>query len=94
MSRISVWRFGIATAFTLSLLSAICAVAFAIDAERTLAFFNLWIHGLDLTALIPQGGRRVGAGQAAYGVVAIGAVGLVGGLVFATAYNVFRTGSE
>jgi hypothetical protein len=48
MNRLDTWKFAIAPAAAMAVLSTACAVAVAIAPEATIAFFNSFMHGVDL----------------------------------------------
>ena len=89
MTRLNVWRFALAVAVAFAVLDAICAAAVVAFPGGTIAVFNSWFHGLDLTLLVPPGGKPVTAGQFIYGVISAAVVSFIGGAIFASCYNLF-----
>jgi hypothetical protein len=84
-------KFGIAMAITLVGLNAACAVALVVAPDATIALFNSFMHGVDLSRLVPPGGRPVTLTQVLGGMFAIGAVGLLAGSMLAALYNAMQT---
>ena len=87
MKRLNVWKFATATALTLGILSAMCAVAVIVAPDATIAVFNSWMHGVDLTRLVPAGGRPVTFGQVIAGIVSLGVIGFGSGAFLSGVYN-------
>jgi hypothetical protein len=79
--------FAIASALALALLSAACAIAVVVAPDATIALFNSFMHGVDLSRLIPPGGRPVTGGHVIGGMLALGAIGFIAGGVVAALYN-------
>ena len=73
MDRLDVWRFALAAAITFAALSGMCAVAFVISPDATIALFNGWAHGLELRLLLPPGGKAMTVGSVVIGVVSAAA---------------------
>ena len=94
MNRLDVWKFAFAAAVTFAALSAVCAVAVIISPENAIAVFNNWFHGVDLTLLVPPGGRPVTVGQVVAGVIGAAIVSFVGGAILASCYNLFSRNAE
>ena len=84
-------KFGIAMAITLAGLNAACALALVVAPDATLAVFNSFMHGVDLSKLVPPGGQLVTVTQVLRGMFAIGAVGLLVGSMLAALYNAMQT---
>lgn len=87
MKRLDTWKFATAMAITLAILNGVCALAIIVAPEATVAVFNSWVHGVDLTKLVPPGGPTVTAWQVLTGAVSLGVIGFVAGAVLATGYN-------
>jgi hypothetical protein len=87
MRTLDTWKFALAAAVAVALLNAACAVALVIAPDATIAIFSSFMHGIDLTTLIPPGGRPVTLGQVVIGVFNVGAIGFVGGATLAGCYN-------
>ena len=87
MNRLDTWKFAIASAAAMAVLSVACAVAVAISPEATIAFFNSFTHGIDLAKLVSPGGRPVSIGQVIAGAVSLATVGFAAGAMIAGFYN-------
>lgn len=87
MNRLHVWKFALATAITFALLYVVCALAVILAPDGAIAFFNAWFHGMDLTRLVPPGGKPVSPGQFFFGLVSAAGVSFAGGAVLAACYN-------
>ncbi len=92
MNQLNVWKWATATALTLAVLNALCAAAFIVAPDATLAVFNSWMHGVELGRLVPSGGRPVSFGQVVTGIVSLGVIGFVAGAILATMYNAMTAG--
>lgn len=79
---------GSALAITLAILSALCALAFAMSPDATLNFFSAFMHGLDFTPI--RAAAPIALPRVLYGVIGLAVVGFVAGVVFASTYNVIR----
>lgn len=86
MTRLNPWRSGLALALAVAVLYTTCAAAFALWPQATLAFFNTWFHGLDLSALQAEAAPMTFGGFVA-GLAGVTAYGFVAGLVYAVGYN-------
>jgi hypothetical protein len=84
-NKLNILAAGIALAITMALMSAFCALAFFVVPDATLDFFGAFMHGLDLKAV--KSAAPLALGKVLYGVVGLGAIGLITGVVFALAYN-------
>ena len=85
MAKISTLATGIALAITFALMSALCAIAFIAVPDATIDFFGAFMHGVDLKAV--KSAAPITFVRVIYGVIGLGAVGLVAGLLFASVYN-------
>jgi hypothetical protein len=85
MNRINAFSAGIATAVTLAVLSTVCAAALAIWPDGTMAFFNSFVHGLDLTSL--RSTQPFSLFRFMSGLAGLVLVGFAFGALFAFAYN-------
>ena len=94
MNRLDTWKFAVAFAASMAVLSIACAVAVAISPEATIAFFNSFTHGIDLAKLIPTGGRPVSIGQVVAGAVSLAIVGFAAGAMIAGFYNLLVAGTR
>lgn len=86
MNRLNPWAVATALAVTAAIVYVACALAFALWPEGTLAFFNAWLHGVDLTMLRPVA-RIFSWGSFAYGLVSLAASMFLTGIVFVFCYN-------
>ena len=84
-------KFGIAMAITLAGLNAACALALVVAPDATISVFNSFLHGVDLSRLVPPGGKPVTVTQVLGGMFAIGIVGLLVGSMLAALYNAMQT---
>ena len=89
MNRLQPWQFAFAAAVTFSVFYTACALAVAWFPDGTIAFFNAWFHGLDLTLLKPPGGRPLTLSQFFYGLVSAAVVSFAIATTLAAFYNVF-----
>ncbi len=94
MNRLQPWQFGFAGALTFSVFYSACALAVALFPDGTIAFFNAWFHGLDLTLLRPPGGRPLTFGQFFYGLVSAAVVSFAIAATLANLYNLFARASN
>lgn len=89
MDKLKPWAVGAALAITAAIAYAVCAAAFALWPEETLAFFNAWFHGVDLRALQPAVSTFT-LGVFFYGLSSIVLTGFAMGVVYAVIYNLVR----
>ena len=87
MSQLHVWKFALAAAAAFAVLDVVCALAFILSPDNTIAVFNTWFHGMDLKLLVPPGGKAITATQVVFGVVSAAVVSFAGGAVLASCYN-------
>ena len=80
-------KFTIATAVTLAVLNALCALTFAVAPDVTIAAFNSFMHGVDVSSFVPAGGRPVRFPQVIAGMLALASIGFIAGGVRAGLYN-------
>ena len=85
MDKLSPFSVGSATAVTLTIVNALCAVAVALWPDAVLEFFNSFAHGLDLKPL--KSTEPLGLGRFLFGLVGLAVVGFVAGAIFAWVYN-------
>lgn len=86
MDKVNTLGAGVALAVTLALMSALCAVAFALGPDATLDFFSAFMHGLDLNAV--KSAAPISLGRVLYGLIGLSIIGFIAGVVFAWTYNV------
>ena len=94
MKPLHAFKFAIATAITLAALNAVCALALVVAPDATIALFNSFMHGVDLSRLVPPGGKSVTFAQVVGGMLALGAVGFVAGGILAALYNAMGANSR
>ncbi len=87
MKGLHVWKFALATAVTFAILYVVCALAVILAPNGAIAFFNAWFHGMDLTRLVPPGGKPVSPGQFFFSWASAAVVSFAGGAVLASCYN-------
>ena len=90
MNKLDALTTGFAAAITFAVLYSVCALAFAVFPDGTLAFVDAWFHGLDLSLLKPAGGEAWTAGDFLYGLVGVSATAFVTGFLFAIVNNILR----
>lgn len=83
------WVRGAALAVTVGVVYVLCAVAVALFPDGTLAFFNTWLHGVDLTLVKRPATKPLTAGEWAYGFVSAVAAGYLAGALYGWARNLF-----
>jgi len=88
MDKMNTLGAGIALAVTFALLSALCAVAFALAPDSTIDFFGAFMHGLDLKAV--RSAAPLSLGRVLYGIVGLSIIGFIAGFAFAWTYNLTR----
>ncbi len=94
MNKLEVWAFGGAAALTTAVVYAVCAAAVLVSAQGTLAFFNAWVHGIDLAPLLPAGGKPLTWSGFFYGLGATTATAYLSGALLAFFYNRLACGSS
>lgn len=83
------WVSGAALAVTVGTLYVVCAVAVALFPEGTLAFFNTWAHGLDLTLVKRPVTKSLMATEWIFGFVSIVVTGYLAGALYGWACKLF-----
>ena len=86
MNKLSTLATGVALAITLTLISLLCALAFALRPDATLDFFGAFMHGLDFNTV--KAVAPMSLGRVLYGSIGLGIVGFFAGIVFGTVYNI------
>jgi hypothetical protein len=81
------WVRGAALAVTVGIVYVVCALAVALFPDGTLAFFNTWLHGVDLTLVKRPATKLLTAGEWIYGFVSAVAAGYVAGALYGWARN-------
>jgi hypothetical protein len=87
MEKLSPVAIGVTSAITFSIIFTACAIAVALAPDITVAFFNAWFHGLDLSLLKPPGGKPLTLGQYVYGLAGVALASFVTGALFSVIYN-------
>ena len=83
------WVTGAALAVTVGMVYLVCAVAVALFPDGTLAFFNTWLHGLDLTLVKRPATKALTAGEWIYGFVSAVTASFLAGALYGWARNLF-----
>jgi len=83
------WVTGAALAVTVGMVYLVCAVAVALFPDGTLAFFNTWLHGLDLTLVKRPAGRPLAAAEWIFGLVSAVVAGYLAGALYGWLRNLF-----
>lgn len=83
----------IALANTLAIFSflifVICIVWAAVHQDSFVAFWNSWIHGLNIELLVPNEGLQIVTGQTLFGLISFTISGWLAGYLIAWLYNRF-----
>jgi hypothetical protein len=90
MNKLDALTTGLAAAITFAVLYSICALAFALFPDGTLAFLNAWFHGMDLGLLRPAGGEVWTVGDFLYGLLGVSVTAFVAGFLFALVSNFLK----
>ena len=83
------WVRGAALAVTVGVVYIACAVAVALFPDGTLAFFNTWLHGVDLTLVKRPATMPLTAGEWIYGFVSAVTASFLAGALYGWARNLF-----
>ena len=83
------WVTGAALAVTVGMVYLVCAVAVALFPDGTLAFFNTWLHGLDLTLVKRPAMKSLTAAEWIYGFVSAVTASFLAGALYGWARNLF-----
>ena len=83
------WVTGAALAVTVGMVYLVCAVAVALFPDGTLAFFNTWLHGLDLTLVKRPATKALTAGEWIYGFVSAVTASFLAGALYGWLRNLF-----
>lgn len=79
---------GLATAITLVIVNALCAIVVWSWPDAAFSIVGSFAHGLDFRAV--QSSEPLGLGRFLAGLISIGAIGFIIGAVFAWTYNALR----
>lgn len=83
------WVSGAALAVTAGVVYVVCALAVALFPDGTLAFFNTWAHGVDLTLLKRPGTKSLAASEWVFGFVSIVVAAYLAGALYGWLRNLF-----
>jgi hypothetical protein len=83
------WVSGAALAVTAGVVYLVCALAVALFPDGTLAFFNTWLHGVDLTLVKRPATKALTAGEWIYGFVSAVTASFLAGALYGWARNLF-----
>ena len=87
MDAIKPWVSGAALAVTFGVVYVVCAVAVVLFPDGTLAFFNTWAHGVDVTLVKRPAGKPLAATEWIFGFVSIVVSGYLAGALYGWARN-------
>lgn len=83
------WVSGAALAVTAGAVYVVCALAVALFPDGTLAFFNTWAHGVDVTLLKRPATKPLAASEWVFGFVSIVVAGYLAGALYGWLRNLF-----
>jgi len=83
------WVRGAALAVTVGIIYVVCAVAVALFPDGTLAFFNTWLHGVDLTLVKRPATKALTAAEWIYGFLSAVTASFLAGALYGWARNLF-----
>lgn len=83
------WVSGAALAVTAGAVYVVCALAVALFPDGTLALFNTWAHGVDLTLVKRPATKSLAASERVFGFVSIVVAGYLAGALYGWARNLF-----
>lgn len=81
------WIRGAALAVTAGVGYIVCALAVALFPEGTLAFFNTWTHGVDVTLIRRPATKPLAVGEWIFGLVSIVVAGYLAGALYGWVRN-------
>ena len=86
MNRIHIYRLGLATGVTLSLLYAGCIIVLSfVERETTISFFNTVTHIVDFSSILRT--TAISVGEAITGIIEWFIIGWLSGASIAAIYN-------
>jgi hypothetical protein len=85
------WVSGAALAVTAGVVYVVCALAVALFPDGTLAFFNTWAHGVDVTLVKRPATKSLTAAEWVFGFVSIVVAGYLAGALYGWLRNLFST---
>jgi hypothetical protein len=83
------WVSGAALAVTAGAVYVVCALAVALFPDGTLAFFNTWLHGVDLTLVKRPATKALTAAEWIYGFLSAVTASFLAGALYGWARNLF-----
>ena len=89
MERVTPWVIGAAFAVTVGIVYIACAVAVLLFPDATLAFFNTWMHGIDLTVIKRDPASPLTFNEWGTGFVTAVVGGFLAGAIYGWARNLF-----
>ncbi|MBI4754312.1 MAG: hypothetical protein HY778_02585 [Betaproteobacteria bacterium] len=81
------WAAAVASVATFGALYVVCSVAVLLFPDGTIAFFNAWFHGIDLTPIRRSPAQPIGFGEWAWGLFNALVVSAAGGALFGWVYG-------
>ena len=89
MNRTPPWGTGAALAFTFAVIYIVCALAVSLFPDRSLEFFNTWMHGIDLRLVKRPAADPITMDEWAFGFVTAVAASFLAGALYGWARNLF-----
>jgi hypothetical protein len=83
------WVRGAALAVTVGVVYVVCAIAVALSPDGALAFFNTWLHGVDLSLVKRPAAKPLAAAEWIFGFVSAVVAGYLAGALYGWARNLF-----
>ena len=80
---------GAALAVTVGVVYVVCALAVALFPDGTLALFNTWAHGVDLTLVQRPATKPLTAAEWIFGLVSAMVAGYLAGALYGWVRNLF-----
>ena len=90
MDAIKPWVSGAALAVTAGVAYVVCAIAVLLFPDGTLAFFNTWAHGVDVTLAKRPAAKPLAPGEWIFGFVSIVIAGYLAGALYAWVRNLLN----
>ena len=84
------WVSGAALAVTVGIVYVVWAVAVALFPDGTLALFNTWAHGVDLTLVKRPATKPLAASEWIFGFVSAVVAGYLAGALYGWARNLLN----
>ena len=83
------WVRGAALAVTVGVVYVVCAIAVALSPDGALAFFNTWLHGVDLSLVKRPAAKPLAAAEWIFGFVSAVVAGYLAGALYGWLRNLF-----